>query len=99
MGIQRRKLVDEFWIDFTDGINVEKTWVFKGLEDLAVNIPEVWGILFVVVFLRRGHVVVGIVGCGSGNIELGGGEKDVVFCVHYVRVSVLVVAGGSGADE
>ena len=52
LGIQGRKLVDEFWINLADGIDVEETRVLKGLKDLAVDVVNVGDILLFVVVLR-----------------------------------------------
>jgi len=98
LGIEGRELVDDLWVDLADGINVEKARVLEGLEDLTVNVVKIDDILFLIVLLRDGHVGVGIVGSGGGNIELGG-EEGVVFRSYNVRVSILVITVGSLVRE
>jgi len=94
LGIKGRELVDKFWVDLADGINVEQTWVLEGLENLTVDIVKISDVLLFIVLLREGHVGVGVVGSGGGNVELGRGEKGVVLRSYYVHVSVLVITVG-----
>ena len=96
MGIQRRKLVDEFWVNLANCIDIEETGVLKGLEDLSINIADICGIFLVIVLLGEGDVCVGIVCRGGGNAELGRRGKRVVLGGYNICISVLVISvGGS----
>jgi len=93
LGIEGRELVDDLWVDLADSIDVEKARVLEGLEDLTVNVVKIDDVLLFIVFLREGHVGVGIVGSGGGDIKLGG-EEGVVLRSYNVRVSILVITVG-----
>ena len=98
LGIKGRELVDDFWVDLADSINVEKTRVLEGLEDLSVDVVKIDDIFFFIVLLREGHVDVGVVGSGGGNVELGG-EEGVVFRSYNVRIPILVITVDSLVRE
>ena len=83
--------MDELWVDLANGIDVEKTGVLEGLEDVMVNIVDIGDIFLVIVLLSEGDVGVGVVGSGGGDIELGGQRKGVVLRSYDVGVSILVI--------
>lgn len=87
-------MVDELWIDLANGIDVEKTWIVEGLEDAMINVFEIGGFFLVIVLLGEGEVGVGIVCSRCGDVELGGGTKDVVLRGYNVGVSILVIPIG-----
>ena len=59
-----------------------------------VDIVEIGGIIIIIVLLREGDVVVGIVSSGGRNIELGWGGKGIVLRGYDAGVSILVIPVG-----